>query len=97
MQQGINDVRLSIHQLIFCARNTSRIKSVTHKHIKFCSFKYYSAELFKETLTTINFFKYPNFNDAIEGYNNFLQKIMVAIDQVAPINHFMPLVSFDTP
>ena len=68
-----------------------------HKHIKFCSFKYYSAELFKETLTTINFFKYPNFNDATEGYDNFVQKIMVAIDPVAPINHFMPLVSFDTP
>ena len=71
-QQGINDVRLCIHQLIFCIGNISRIKRVTQKHIKFRFFKYYSAELFKETLTSINFSKYPNFNDATEAYDDFL-------------------------
>ena len=34
-QQGIIDVGLSDHQLIFCTRKTSRIKTGTHKHIKF--------------------------------------------------------------
>ena len=47
-QQGIIDVGLSDHQLIFCIRGT-------HKHIKFRSFKHYPAHLFKETLTSINF------------------------------------------
>ena len=56
-----------------------------HKHSKFRSFKHYSADLFKETLTSINFPDYLNFNDATEAYDDFIQKIMVAIDKVAPI------------
>ena len=56
-----------------------------HKHIKFHSFKHYSADLFKKTLTGINFPNYQNFNDATEAFDDFIQKIMVAIDKVAPI------------
>ena len=84
-QQGIISVGLSDHQLIFCPRKISRIKSGTRKHNKFRSFKNYSADLFKETLTSINFPNYQNFNDATEAYDDFIQKIMVAIDKVAPI------------
>ena len=84
-QQGIIDVGLSDHQLIFCTRKISRIKRGTHKHIKFRSFKHYSADLLKETLTSINFPNYQNFNGATEPYDDFIQKIMVAIDKVAPI------------
>ena len=43
------------------------------------------ADLFKETLTSINFPNYQNFNDSTEAYDDFIQKIMVAIDKVAPI------------
>ena len=78
-QQGIIYVELSDHQLIFCTRKISRIKRGTHKHIKFRLFKYYSADLFKETLTSINFPNYQNFNDATEAYDDFIQKIMVAL------------------
>ena len=84
-QQGVIDVELSDHQFIFCTRKKPRIKRRTHKHIKFRSFKHYSADLFKETLTSINFPNYLNFNDATEDYDDFIQKIMVAIDKVAPI------------
>ena len=84
-QQGIIDVGLSDHQLIFCTRKLSRIKRGTHKQFKFRSFKHYSADLFKETLTSTNFPNYLNFNDATEAYDDFIQKIMVAIDKVAPI------------
>ena len=84
-QQGIIDVRSSDHQLIFCTRKLSRIKRGTHKHIKFRSFKHYSADLFKETLTSIHCPNYLNFNDATEAYDDFMQKIMVAVDKVAPI------------
>ena len=56
-----------------------------HKHIKFRSFKHSSADLFKETLTSINFPKYLKFNDATEAYDDFIQKTMIAIDKVAPI------------
>ena len=59
-QQGIIDVGLSDHQLIFCTRKISRIKRGTHKHIKFRSFKHCSADFFKETLTRIDFPNYQN-------------------------------------
>ena len=84
-QQGIIDVGLSDHQLIFCKRKNSRIERGAHKHIKLRSYKHYSADLFKETLTSRNFPNYLNFNDATEAYDDFIQKIMVGIDKVAPI------------
>ena len=56
-----------------------------HKHIKLSSFKHYSTDLFKETLTSINFPNYQNFNDATEAYDDFVLKIMVAIDKEAPV------------
>ena len=84
-QQGIIDVGLSDHQLIFCKRKIYKIKRGTHKHIKFRSFKHHSADLFKATLTSINFPNYQSFNGNIEAYDDFIQKIMVAIDKVAPI------------
>ena len=84
-QQRIIDVGLSDHQLIFCAIKISRIKRDMHKHIKFRSFKHYSADLFKETLTSINFCNYLSFNDATEAYDDFIQKTMVAVDKVVPI------------
>ena len=71
-QQGTVDVGLSDHQLIFCTRKVSRIKRGTHKHIKSRSFKHYSADLFKESLTSKNFLAYDDFN----------QKIMFACDKV---------------
>ena len=84
-QQGIIDVGLSDHQLVFCTRKIYWIKRGTHRQIKFHSFKHYSADLFKETLTSMNFPNYQNFNDATEAYDNFIQKMKVAIDKVAPI------------
>ena len=84
-QQAIIDVGLSDHQLIFCTGRNSKIKRGTHKHIKFRSVKQCSAGLFKETLTSINFPNYQNFNDATKSYDDHIQKIMVAIDKVAPI------------
>ena len=62
-QQGIIDVGLSDHQPIFKTRKIYRIKRGTHKHIKFGSLEHYSADLFKETLTSVNFLNYHHFND----------------------------------
>ena len=61
------------------------IKRGTCKHIKFRLNKHYSADLFQETLTSISFPNHLNFNDATEAYGDFIQKIMIAIDKVAPI------------
>ena len=86
-QQAIIDVGLSDHQLIFCTGRNSKIKRGTHKHIKFRSVKQCSAGLFKETLTSINFPNYQNFNDVTEAYDDFIHKIMVQIDKVEIINN----------
>ena len=53
--------------------------------MQFRSFKHYSADLFKEILTSINFPNYQNFNDATDAYDDFIQKIVVVLDKVAPI------------
>ena len=84
-QQGIIHVGLCDYQLIFCARKICRIKEGKHKNIKFHLFKHNSADLFKEILTSTNVLNYQNFNDATEAYDNFIQKIMIATDKVAPI------------
>ena len=69
----------------FVQEKISKIKRGKYKHIKFRSFKHYSADLFKETLTSKNFPNYQNFSDATEAYDDLIQKLMVAIDKVAPI------------
>ena len=53
--------------------------------MQFRSFEHYSADLFKEILTSINFPNYQNVNDATEAYDDFIQKIMVVLDKVAPL------------
>ena len=55
------------------------------KQIKFCLFNHYSVYIFEETRININFLQCQNFNGATEAYDNFILKIMVAIDNVAPI------------
>ena len=54
-QQGIIDVGLSDHQLIYCTRKFSRTKLGTHKQIKFHSLKNYTAEAYKEVLDKVCF------------------------------------------
>ena len=61
---------LTFSQLIFCTRKISRIKRGMHKHIKFRLFKHYSADLYKEIPTSINFPNYQNSNDATEAYDD---------------------------
>ena len=46
-----------------------------HKHIKFPSFELYSADHFQETLND------QHFNDATRAYDDFIQKITVAIKE----------------
>ena len=60
-------------------------KRGTRKQMKFHSFRYQSADLFQDTLTTSNFFNYQNFNNATDVWNDFFQKIMVVTDQAVPI------------
>ena len=73
---------MSHHQLIYCTRKISRTKRGSHKQIKFRSFKHYTVDLFEPELCKLNFPNYRNFNEA---YNDFIQKIMNVIGNVAPM------------
>ena len=83
-QQGIIDVGLSDHQLIYCTRKFSRTKLGTHKQIKFRSLKNYTAEAYKEALGKVCFPDYENFSDVNKAYENFIQRLMSIIDKLAP-------------
>ena len=80
-QQGIFNVGLSDHQLIYCTRKFLRSKNVgTHKQILFRSLKNYTAEAYKEALSKVCFLNYENFGGVNKAYGNFIQKLMSVID-----------------
>ena len=83
-QSGVIDVGISDHQLIYCTRKTGRIKSYHHKQINFCSLKNYSPEVFEETVRKFNLPNYELFDDIDKAYEDFIQKVMAVIDDLAP-------------
>ena len=84
-QQGVIDVGLSDHQIVYCTREISRIKRGTHKQIRCRSLKNYSAVIYEEALGKVDFPNYHNFDNIDDAYSNFIQKVMGVIDLVAPI------------
>ena len=84
-QKGVINVGVSDHQLIFCTRKISKIKTGgDHKYLNFRSLKNYTADYYKETLKQVDFPNYENFGDVNEAYSNFFQKLMTVIDKIAP-------------
>ena len=83
-QKGVINVGVSDHQLIFCRRKISRIKTGgAHKHLNFRSLKNYTADYYKEALKQIDFPNYENFGDVNEAYSNFFQKLITVIEKIA--------------
>ena len=73
-QKGVMNVSVSDHQLTFCTRKISRIKTGrAHKYLNFHSLKNYTADYYKEALQQIGFPNYESFGDVNETYSNFLQ------------------------
>ena len=83
-QQGIIDVGLSDHQLIYCTRKFSRTKLGTHKQITFRLLKNYTAEAYKETLGKVCFPDYESFSGLNKVSENVIQKLISVIDKLAP-------------
>ena len=84
-QKGVINVGVSDHQLIFCTRKISKIETGGHhKYLNFHLLKNYTADYYKETLKQVHFPNYENFGDVNEAYSNFFQKLMTAIDKIAP-------------
>ena len=80
-QSGVIDI---YHQLIYCTRKTARIKCYCHKQITFRSLKNYSPEIYKDVLRKLSFPSYELFDDIDTAYENFIQKVMAVIDNLAP-------------
>ena len=83
-QQGIIDVGLSDHQLIYGTRKVSRTKVGAHKQITFYSLKYYTADAYNKALSKLYFPNYENVSELNKAYENFIQKLMSVIDKVTP-------------
>ena len=67
-------VSLLEHQLIYCTRRISRIKTRgVHKIIKFCSFKNYTVDAYKTALKKINFLNYEIFRFLSENNGSHWQ------------------------
>ena len=84
-QQGVIDVGLSDHQIVYCSRKISRIKRGTHKQTRSRSLENYSGDIYEEALGRLHFPNYHNLENINNAYSNFIQKVMALMDLVAPI------------
>ena len=69
-QQGVIDVGLPDHQIIYCARKISRIKQGANKQIRCRSLKNFSVDIHEEALGRLDFLNYHNFED-INGHKYY--------------------------
>ena len=83
-QSGVIDIGISDHQLIYCTRKTARIKSYCNKQITFRSLETCSPEVYEEALRKLSFPNYELFDDIDKAYENFSQKVLAVIDNLAP-------------
>ena len=80
-QEGVINVGLSDHQLIYCTRKISRIKIGGVKKKK--SNSVHVVDAYKNHLRKMNFPNYKYFEDVEWAYSDFFQKLMTVIDNVA--------------
>ena len=84
-QKGVINVGVSDHQLIFCTRKISRIKTGgAHRYLNFRLLKNYTTDYHKEALKQIDLPNYKNFGDVNEAYSNSFQKLMTVFDKIPP-------------
>ena len=83
IQQGILNVRLYDHQLIYCKLKITWTKRGGHKEIKFCSLQY-TVDGYDKVLCEVKFPNYETFDNINDTYSNFIGKLIEVIDKVAP-------------
>ena len=84
-QSGVIDCGLSDHNVIFCTRKITKIKTGDQKIINSRSLKNYSPEIFEEALKDLDFPNYENFIDIDIAYTDFTDKLKNLIDKLAPM------------
>ena len=75
---------LSDHELIYCTRKTTKLKSNKRNEFNIRTMKNYTAENFIELLNKINFSNYQTFSCVNKAYLDFITKLITAIDTLCP-------------
>ena len=87
--QTSESLTLHIAQLVFCTRKKQKkSKTFKHKTIKTRSLKKYTAENFFNKLNDVNFANYSEFDDVNNAFVDFSDKLMQAVDAIAPYREF---------
>ena len=71
--------------VLFTTRKKIHEKSKGHRDIKIRSLKNYTIELYQEALKNIDFPNYETFTNMNDAYKDFIEKIMLVINKMAPI------------
>ena len=84
IKSGVVKVNLSDHELIYCTRKTTKLKSNKHNELNIHSMKNYTAEGFVELLKKIDFPNYETYACVNMAYLDFVTKIVDFIDSYCP-------------
>ena len=82
---GIIELGLSDHDLIYCTRKTSNIKVNKHNEIFIRSMKKYSVDIFEQKLNAADFPDTSNYTCVNAAYNDFISIFLSVIDSIAPL------------
>ena len=69
-------------------KETKKFKLYKHKAIKTRSLKKYSAEKLCNKLNDVKFSNYSDFHDVNNAFVDFSEKLMQAVDKIAPYREF---------
>ena len=84
IQSGVIEMSLSDHELIYCTRKTTKLKSNKHNELNIHTMKNYTAENFIELLNKIDFSNYQTFSCVNKAYLDFITKLITVIDTLCP-------------
>ena len=84
IKSGVVEVNVSDHELLYCTRKTTKVKSNKHNELNIRSMKNYTAEGFVELLKKIDFRNYETYVCVNMAYLDFVTKIVDIIDSYCP-------------
>ena len=84
IQSGVIKMSLSDHELIYCMRKTTKLKSNKHNELNIRTLKNYTAKNFIELLNKTDFSNYQTFSCVNKAYLDFITKLITAIDTLCP-------------
>ena len=80
IQSGVIKMSLSGHELIYCMRKTTKLKSNKHNELNIRTMKNYTAEDFIELLNKIDFSNYQTFSCVNKAHLDFITKLITLIN-----------------